>query len=181
MTSWRRGGGHKDIWHEKCEFALWVFTSAHEEQEMSREMYCQTFRVQNTMHYLKLGFLLSEILILNLSTSRAGDSAFYSVLSKLWWQPEAETGNWLSKATYNPRFPLAALITEVWNTQKVAPRDNHGHVTCFYPIRFGCYSLGRMLLPKEGKKKTKPAQRGSPAFLGPPSAWFLEAGLTFGW
>lgn len=72
--------------------ALWVFTSAHEEQEMSREMYCQTFRVQNRMHYFKLGFLLSESLILNLSPSRTGDSAFHSVLPELWWQPEVGTG-----------------------------------------------------------------------------------------
>lgn len=35
------------------------------------------------MYYFKLGFLLSEILILNLSTSRIDELAFYSILPKL--------------------------------------------------------------------------------------------------
>lgn len=40
-------------------------------------MYCQAFSVQNIMHYFKLNFLFSEILILNLSTSGIDRLASY--------------------------------------------------------------------------------------------------------
>lgn len=37
------------------------------------------------MHYFKLGFLLSEILILNLPTPEIDELAFYRVLPKPEW------------------------------------------------------------------------------------------------
>lgn len=45
-------------------------------------MYCQTFSAQNIMHYLKLGSLLWESLILNLPTTRMDELAPYPALPK---------------------------------------------------------------------------------------------------
>lgn len=57
------------------------------------------------MYYFKLGFLLSEILILNLSTSRRDELAFYSILPKLEGKLQQKLGLGFPEAIYSSLFP----------------------------------------------------------------------------
>lgn len=75
---------------------------------MSHEMYCQTFSVQNIMHYFKLSFLLPEILALNLSTSGADEWVVDSALPDLQQETVMQLGTGFLKGIcicYFSSFP----------------------------------------------------------------------------